>query len=164
MSFTSRRGRPPKAREEKLTKPKKSLSHNQEIVDVLHKKGLITDEELWAAMHFRWLYTLRFGAPNISAIDIGRVSGKVLKLEDPEWQAAREREYGDAVDELRSIKANKIVMNIAVFDICPKFLIAISSFKDLKRIAQNHDDFSVLISGLDLLCKIWGKDNSRYQK
>ena len=160
MGFSTRRGRPPKKKE--LPKPKKTLAQNQEILDVLYKKSLITDEELWAGLHLRWLYTLKFGAPNIKAAEMSHFYGRELRAEDPQWQAARGKEYILAINELRQIKAHKLVMNIAIFDLCPAFLGDIISLKNQQQAVRNHREFRLVINGLSLLCKLWGRDNSRY--
>ena len=113
-------------------------------------------------MHLRWLYTLKFGSPNIAAGDMEIFYGRELKLEDPIWQEHREREYKQAINSLREIKAHKLVMNIAIFNIYPKFLDGVISLKNNKRAVENHKEFKLVINGLDIMCKLWGKSNSRY--
>lgn len=161
MSFTTRRGRPKKKKE---INPMiyKRLAQSMEALDYLYKKSLITEQEQWAGSHFRWLYGIRFGAPNTKAIDLSELKGKNLKYNDPLWQQAKEEEYKRAIDELRTIKAHKIILNIAVFNQTPKFITAVCAPKHKKRIIETHQEFKLIIGGLDALCKLWGKQNDRW--
>lgn len=70
-----------------------------------------------AAMHFRWLYTIKFGAPNITAVSLEHFYGREIKREEnQEWLQEREAEYNQAMQELIQIKAYKKILNVAVFN------------------------------------------------
>ncbi len=108
MAFSTRRGRPRK-RDSHLAvrdygtpelQQKRSLSLTTETVDLLLKKGLITDEQHWCALHFRWLYTLRYGSPTPQSVDPARVRGILHRKIYPEWQSEREKEWQQAIQEL----------------------------------------------------------------
>jgi hypothetical protein len=110
MSFTSRRGRPRKEiikiRQEKdfgtaELQEKRSRGLTREPLDVCKERGIVNDDQYAAAMHFRWLYTLRFGAPTVSAIGLESRYGRELASNDENWQAEREREYALAIKALR---------------------------------------------------------------
>lgn len=166
MSFTSKRG--PKAKsnaaltvieggktaEQLAELPKKVIRINNEPIDICFAKDLITNEEHWAAIHFRWLYTLRFGAPLVSALNLERINGKENIKNDEKWQEMREREYAMAVEKLRKAGALKTVMNVAVFNIMPKFLINKGSLSK-KNINNNYSEFLKLKEGLAALTEMW---------
>ena len=160
MGFTTKRGRP-RGEGAKADKPKRVLARHQEVLDFMFAKGIITDEELWAGMHLRWLYTLKFGAPGVSAAEMEHFYGREIKIEDPEWQEAREKEYGEAINKLRELKAHKLVMNITIFNAVPQFMGGLS-LKNSGNAAIKHKEFKLFIEGLNMLCKLWGRENSRY--
>jgi hypothetical protein len=165
MSFTSKRGRPLAAnklkvieggRQESLDANQRKLRINREPIDIYYDKGLIDDSAHWAGLHFRWLYTLKFGAPGISAIDIDRENGRAPALHDPLWQEEREKEYAMAVEKLRNLGALKIVLNIAVFGHFPKYMqIGRPTRKDYTR--NNLNEVLKLREGLEVLASHWGK-------
>ncbi len=167
MSFTSKRGRPPAnmagltliegGKQEDIKpkiRPKSRI--NREPIDICHEKGLISDDQHRAAIHFRWLYSLRFGAPGVSATDYDRMSGRQLRDNDPKWQEEREREYAMAVEKLRMCGALKIVLNLAVFNHVPRYMPrGRISRKDY--IHHNLNEIVKLQEGLDILARHWGK-------
>lgn len=167
MKFTSKRGRPAAnskftiiegGKQEKLPEPtpKPRARINREPIDIYHEKGMIDDDQHRAAIHFRWLYTLRFGAPGISATGYDRYSGHSPRNNDPKWQEEREREYAMAVEKLRKCGALKIVLNIAVFGHYPKYMpIGRISRKDYMR--YNLNEVLKLREGLDILAGHWEK-------
>ena len=105
MGFTSRRGRPKskekmeiKGREEKdfgtaELQARRAKGLTAEPIDKCKEKNIISDEQYGAALHFRWLYTLRFGAPGVSAIDLDGFKGRDIRNNDEIWQSEREKEY-----------------------------------------------------------------------
>lgn len=168
MGFTSKRGRP--AAKASLTvieggkiqeKPRNNrplVIVTSEPIDICYKKGLISADEHRAALHFRWLYTLKFGAPDISAVEYDKFTLSGSRIQDPEWQELREREYAMAVEKLRSSGALKIVLNIAVFGYMPGFLI--TSRLNKRCFGANYSEVQKLKEGLDLLVRHWHYNNS----
>lgn len=136
--FRSRRGRP-RARQaihnepdpgtpELLTKRRYHLT--TEPIDLCLNRKLIDETQHRNALRFRWLYTIRFGAPGVSAFDYARAAGKDLFVEDdPAWRAAREQDYRNACDLLRKLGAHRLVFHCVIYNEPPDFL-------DLSRLAQ----------------------------
>lgn len=162
MGFSSKRGRPASSslkvieggKQIKSAESKKPRMHiTREPIDICQKKGLITSEEHWAAIHFRWLYTIKFGAPGISALEYDKMNAHGPKITDPLWQEMREREYAMAVEKLRKSGALKIVLNIAVFGYLPGFLS--HSGSNRRYMNNNYSEITKLREGLDLLVKHW---------
>src|ERR1700752_1949678 len=119
MGFTSRRGRPRRKEAMKLREErdlgtlelqaKRLRGLTKEAIDICKEKSIIDEDQYAASLHFRWLYTLRFGVPTISAVNPEFGYGRDLRSNDEKWQAEREKEYGLAVTNLRSCGALKIV-------------------------------------------------------
>ena len=166
MKFTTRRGRPPAnntgftiieggkkpAPIDPPVKPKSRI--NREPIDICHEKGIINDDQHWAAIHFRWLYTLRFGAPGISAIDFDRLAAGPKQINDPDWQEEREREYAMAIEKLRKCGALKTVLNLAVFNHFPRYMpMGRINHKTYDR--HNQNEVLKLREGLDILAEHW---------
>ncbi len=101
MTFRSRRGRPKKALPGKdygtpELQLKRRLGVTAEILDVLLRQGAINGAEHRAGLHFRWLYTLKYGACGPHVADI-RGDGPATPRQDPPgWRSAREEEYNNA--------------------------------------------------------------------
>lgn len=172
MSFTSKRGRPSKenpklkliegGKKEPQPTPKKPfVKTTREPIDICAEKGLIKPMEHKAAIHFRWLYTIKFGAPTVSAIDYEKIAGAFYKINDPAWQEARERDYAMAVEKLRKIGALKIVLNIAIFGSFPSFL---DIYRRNRNNFGNFQELQKLREGLDLLAKLWEKNQKNVFK
>lgn len=73
--------------------------------------------------------------------------GRDLKIEDEDWRESREKEYLRAIIELKSLYADKIVMNVAVFD------------RMINLKSRKINEIEILQSGLTQLCKLWGRQN-----
>ena len=90
MAFSTRRGRPPKTRPlvDKGTselQQKRKHHHTTEPLDLCLYYHIINDEEHKALLHFRWLYSLRFGIqhPHCALnVDIAQQ----YPMEDPVWR------------------------------------------------------------------------------
>ncbi len=166
MGFTSRRGRPKNAvnTEIKLRQQKdlgtlelqarRAKGLTSEPIDICKQKSIISDEQYSAALHFRWLYTLRFGAPGVSAVDLNSCFGREIRNNDEIWQAEREKEYAMAVEKLRSAGALKMVMNVAVFNYAPKFLKRLAVYSKA-QIKQNTQELAKFRDGLDALIRLF---------
>jgi hypothetical protein len=169
MGFTTRRGRP-KTKEVKLEviserdlgTPElcmhRAFNQTKEVLDICIEKRIITEDEHRAAVHFRWLYTIRFGAPNISALDINKGEGRDIREESEIWRAKREREYSMAVEKLRSEGSLKMIMNIAIFNHSPRFLTGVNSHRTA-QIIQNKRELAKFREGLKTLVSLWFQIN-----
>jgi len=164
MGFTSKRGRPKgqgaaKGREEKdlgtaELQAKRAKGLTREPIDICKDKEIISPEQYSSALHFRWLYTLRFGAPGVSAINLDAYYGREIGTNDEAWQAEREKEYAMAVEKLRQAGALKIVMNITVFNHMPRFLKQVALFSE-SQARQNTLELTKFRDGLDVLAKLF---------
>lgn len=164
MGFNTKRGRPKTkeiAKQEekdlgtKELQEKRSRGMTREVIDIVLEKNLISGEQYSAAMHLRWLYTVRFGAPTVSAInleiDCRRESGR----NDEVWQMEREKEYAMAIEKLRAGGSLKIVMNIVVFNQAPKFMnTRRRKGADLAACGQELLKFR---DGLTTLVELWNR-------
>src|SRR5271154_1852352 len=105
LTFPRRRGRPRSAqRGSDSGTPelvmKRLLGETAESLDLCLERGIITRQQHWCGIHLRWLYTLRYGAPGVRAVDPTHLGGTEISLDDPEWRSAREKEYHDAMKKL----------------------------------------------------------------
>jgi len=131
---------------------KRYTSETVEPFDLCLQKGLITPEQHWCGIHLRWLYTLRYGAPGVRALDINHVNGLELESDDPDWSSAREAEYHDALRRLTLKGYAALLMNICIHNERPDFLDARH-----KKLSQNDTCLEKLRDGLDILVKHWDR-------
>lgn len=161
--FTSRRGRPKSDRPRTdMGTPelilKRALDETAEAIDLCLQRRIITRDQHWCGLHLRWLYTIRYGAPGISAIDLTRIDGMEMIEDSLEWRSAREKEFSDAAQRLKSKRCYQPVMQLCVFNERPNFLrrdVTASAFDNTQRSDQIEHDISRLHDGLDLLVDYW---------
>jgi hypothetical protein len=161
LRFPSRRGRPRSNRQTHDTGTpelvmKRLKGETAEALDLCMERDIISREQHWCGIHLRWLYTLRFGAPGIRAIDPTHIGGIEIKPDDPEWRSAREAEYHDAIEKLNNSGRSILVTNICIYNERPQFLVPKKSIT--KKQAQEIDrTITHLREGLDTLAKQWEK-------
>ena len=151
MSFTSRRGRPKQDASEKdygtpeLIK-KRLQGQTFEPVDLLVNIGHISKNQHWCAIHFRWLYTLKYGTENFSNSYNLIEKNEAQITDDPSWREKREEEYNQAATELKRYCLLEYAIKSAVYNqiIAPKNPL---HNKNLHKFRQS----------LDILCKLWIK-------
>lgn len=161
ISFTDaairKRGRP------KINKPmydsgtaelilKRLSGETTEALDLCLNRELISKKQHWCGVHLRWLYTLRFGAPGVRAVDTAHLGGTELKLHDTAWVSAREEEYQTALAHLSRSGHTSLVMNICIFNERPIFLKKPASLLTSKSSAATLQRFR---EGLGILEKLW---------
>lgn len=127
MAFTTRRGRPKAVREDSdkgtpELQRKRAAGLTLEAIDVCLGKNLITQAQHWCGLHLRWLYTLRYGAPNVSSTMNRLYDAPTTRPDDPEWRSAREAEFAEAVGMLRTHMRYVPVAQMAIFNERPRFL------------------------------------------
>lgn len=154
LNFPRKRGRPkstPRGTDSGTPElaMKRLKGETVEALDLCLERGLISNEQHWCGIHLRWLYTLRHGAPGIRALDTTHTAGSDLKLDDPDWRNAREKEYQDAMKKLTATGHAKLLTNICIFNERPDFLN--------QRTAKNADKLTPLRDGLDILIQHWRK-------
>lgn len=155
MGFSTKRGRP--RRETSLASDsgtaelalKRALGLTADPLDTCLRKGLIDKDGHMAAIHLRWLYTLRFGAPGVSATDPLRLPGRDTREDYPLWRERREEEYSEAVSLLSTIGCESEVLDLCVLGRFPSFLLP----PPLPRRAGN--ELESVKTGLGELAKLW---------
>lgn len=160
MKFTSKRGRP------KLNLPKTDVGTPElaakrkqglttEPLDLCLQRGIISQDEHWAGIHFRWLYTIIFGAPTVSASDPSSLGGKTLHEENSDWIRSCEKEYARAQQLLQKHRALPLVPNICVFNHVPVFLSCHANWQKLSHMHEIHDEYTRFKHGLEALFKLF---------
>ncbi len=162
MAFTTKRGRPRRALPTRdLGTPelvfKRLHRLTQEALDQCLEMGWISEQQHWSGMHFRWLYTLRYGVPGPQAIDLTRGGMRGAALDSESWRAERERDYLDAVHLLHDHGVTKTVLEVCVYDQLPSGLRrrAACLFKPAAMTSGNRIYLDELRTGLELLEWLW---------
>ncbi|MBA4274467.1 MAG: hypothetical protein C0436_02305 [Alphaproteobacteria bacterium] len=164
MSFSTRRGRPAKPKIVHDTgtpelQAKKSVGLTMEAIDACLERELITREQHWAGLHYRWLYTVRYGAPSISS-HWWRLTEQARgpRTDNIDWRTAREQEYAEARNLLMMHRLYESVMQIAVYNETPCFLRPDLLQQALARpalLARIESESALFIRGLELLATHW---------
>ena len=126
-SFMRGRGRPKEHRPaldngtpELANKRASGLTY--EALDDLLRREIITEPQHWCGMHLRWLFTLQFGAPTVSAVDPERLHGRSTREDNPRWRKARERELREVLAMLAEAGLDRIMLRICVYHEAPHCL------------------------------------------
>lgn len=133
---------------------KKLMGKTAETLDLCLERGIISPEQHWCGIHFRWLYTLRHGAPGVRAIDPTHLGGIENKLTDPEWRQDREREYLEASAILHQSHYAMYITSICVFNERLAFLDYHTPVSDVKARATEQA-INDLRAGLEILVSLW---------
>jgi hypothetical protein len=150
------RGRPPVSRPSHDSGTpelvmKRLLGETAESLDLCLERSIITSGQHWCGIHLRWLYTLRYGAPGIRAIDPTHFGGIEISTDDPEWRKAREKEYHDAMKTVSDSGHAHLLISVCIHNERPKFL----HMRTLKYHAKAMDGIIHLRDGLDVLVDHW---------
>lgn len=162
MAFPSRRGRPKTERTPGADTGTPELVMKRlhcatlEPLDLCLERGIITREQHWCGVHLRWLYTLRYGAPGVRAIDPTHLGGVELKCDDPDWRREREAEYHAAMQLLSRAHLWRDVVDLCVLNLKPFFLVAGKTIS-YDRAQASASAIARLRDALDLLAGQWGK-------
>ena len=156
-----RAGRPKMIREEKDSGTpelqfKRAHDETEEALDLCLTKGLITQEQHWCGIHLRWLYTLRYGAPGVRAVDPAHVAGLELESDDPKWRELREAEYHEAAGKLHK-KGHLASLN----DICIHNERPLCLKAGRKNPQKTLDSLEKLRDGLDILVAHWQRGKKK---
>lgn len=163
--FSSRRGRPRSERPSvDLGTPelilKRAYGETAETLDLCLERNIITDSQHRCGMHFRWLYTLRYGAPDISARDFTHIPAPLISSDDPEWRHTREAEFGHAADHLRQTGHYHVIMRYCVYNERPAFVRRDrlhAAFNQPELEEKLHHNRLIFQQGLDHLERLWKK-------
>lgn len=162
MAFTSRRGRPrahrlpadPGTPELRL---KHALGLTREPLDHCLEKRLITADQHRAGVHFRWLYTLRYGLPTVRALDLSALPGAPrATAEDDPWRQGREVEFREAARVLNNSGCLRAVLAVCVMQHAPACLAPVTA---LRRNPAAEQELSALQTGLQHLVSLWFRPN-----
>ena len=169
MAFTTRRGRPPRTPSPAIDAgtPELRFKHahglTAEPIDHCLEKGHITPAQHWCGLHLRWLYTVRYGAPNLTTrYDIAPFDGP-RPVDDPSWREQREAEYHAARTLLRNRQHYEPVMRLCIHNEMPVFLVPNLRARALHNAAlaeRLHASRQQLIDGLDLLAAHWKRPST----
>lgn len=163
--FRGTRGRPPKeapSGDDTGTPElvmKRARGETAEPIDQCLERQLITPDQHRAAMHLRWLHTVRYGAPGVTALDLTRGRGmELFEEDDPRWRAHREQEYREALALIRARGYDAELLPCIIYGEPPRFL----QRQSFERAFTQHTHADTLLrsaarfaEGLELLVKHW---------
>lgn len=154
MTLKRRRGRPKQDRPTidygtvELQR-KKNLGLTTEPLDLYLDKDLIDNQQHQAGLRLRWLYTLHFGLPNVTAYNPEYHGSSCIKVENTLWMADRKAEYHQCVDMLKKIGAMRLIFNVCIFS---------QKLPTQKDINTKHLGYHrTFIEGLDALVTLFTK-------
>ena len=162
MAFSPRRGRPraasgvPDHGTPELRR-KRELRFTAEPIDQCLEKGIIAPEQHRSALHLRWLYTLRYGAPALTTRYFREdIAAPGVTCE--EWRSAREQEYLLATRLLTSRRLVQPVVRLAIYNELPAFLNPALLHQSWQRpaLAERLENLRLEVQdGLELLTRHW---------
>jgi len=128
MRFSNKRGRPKKNKIEldfgtiELQEKRKS-NLSDDLLITLKKLNFINDVEYQAALWFRYLYSIKFGNPNvITACNIMKINGRNLFEMNKEKREKMEKLYNKISQQLEGRGMKNMMLNVCVFDKCDMIL------------------------------------------
>lgn len=140
---------------------KRAAGLTEESLDHCHRRGIITDEQHWCGIHLRWLYTLRYGAPSVQAIDWLSISCAPTLTDDPDWRVAREQEYHEAILQLQQERLDKLMLDIIVFNHPVVQMHPDALAQSLSFSLRNESTLLHFQRGLDMLAALWCRKRSK---
>lgn len=164
MAFTTRRGRPPREGTDTPDygtpelRSKRMLGITVEPIDLCLERGIISERQHWCGLHLRWLYTLRYGAPSLTASYLRERMPRATQSECEQWRASREREYLDATQMLHAHKLSQQVIRVAIHNELPCFLspaLRQHAWNDPALAHRLELSRHRLTDGLQLLVGLW---------
>lgn len=143
------RGRPPAGRDKKdlgtkELQAKRARHETEELLDQYRRLGIISEQQHWCGNHFRWLYTLRYGVPNVRAVDPGKIGSKHTEIaeEDP-YRIQLAEDYKEALEQLSAARLLSVMMDVAIYSQCKN-----------TRITEPYHN-KELTKSLDILVDLW---------
>lgn len=159
MTFSQKRGRPRKNSPKidygtKELLRKKDICNNLETLDLLLKYEIIPIEEYDAGMHFRWLYTIIFGSPKITAYNLKKEYKQSAAIKSEEWLAQKHKEYYKCIRIFEQYDCKKMAINFCIFDIKPSFLINITNrHKKIQKLINYNSEVIKLRNAFKMIIK-----------
>lgn len=155
MAFRSRRGRPrlvkkdiDKGTPELQQKMKAGLT--AEPLDLLLARKLITHQQHAAGRRLRWLYTLVFCTPHVTASSFELFESRTLRLDNASWRAKKEMEYQQAISLLRKHRCLEVVQAVSIFEERSRWF---SSLTEKYGLSALPPELKKLNTGLALLAQ-----------
>lgn len=166
MRFKNKKGRPALNRPKNDAgtaelRQKRAFGITAEPLDLCLQYNLISNEQHWAGIHLRWLYTIRFGSSSVQSVNLSDTRSISTRENDLTWQENREVEYKEAIENLTKNNSKQIVMDICIFDKKPMFLKFISDFynnlseEKVKNMQHYSKDIITFKEGLNSLVRLW---------
>jgi len=164
MAFTTRRGRPPRAPADATDAgtPELRFKHahglTAEPIDLCLARGVLTHTQHWCGLHLRWLYTVRYGAPNLTTRYDTEPSSAPRANDDPNWRRQREAEYIEAAALLRTRLHYEPVMRLCIHNELPGFMsphLQQQAWNSPALLARLSHARTHLTDGLDQLAEHW---------
>lgn len=153
IHFATKRGRP---RKQEASHPargeqdfgtqelvlKRNLHSTAEPIDLLLEYALLSPEEHRMALHFRWLYTLRYGIERTTSSDLLIDEGTREKRDnDEQWRKNREVEFREAATALHEAGCYDTLCNLVIHSESP---LALRRYVFAQRSGRTHS--SVLLT------------------
>lgn len=163
MAFSTQRGRPRNpAPAIDLGTPELRLKHalrlTAEPIDIFLEKNILTHRQHWCGLHLRWLYTLRYGAPNLTTRYADPDTPSTPPETTPEWRSAREQEYHEAIQALKAGRRYEPVTRLAIFNEIPAFLrqaLQARAWENAPLAQMLHAQHRALQEGFIILENLW---------
>ncbi len=163
MAFSSKRGRPKKpipTLDEGTPElaAKRARGITTEPLDLCLERRLITPAEHRAALHLRWLYSLRFGYAGVRALALSQHETSPSRCDDPLWRAEREEDYKSALQTLAAARAQETVLKLCIFNEMPDFLrphLQMQALTHPALASRLSAEYQTLRHGVDALVKLW---------
>ena len=152
-AFSTRRGRPPSpAPQRDFGTPeliyKRLHGVTEEAIDRCLARGIIMPEHHRAGLHLRWLYTLRYGSPDMQMRSVLCQREYTMREDNDEWRRSREAEYHEATALLKQQEHYETVMRICVYNEQLPWLGERLSTAALQQHKRLRD-------GLEALSRLW---------
>ena len=155
--FRNKRGRPKTMLPQKdVGTPelveKRAAGITMEAIDLYLAKNWLSAKQHRAALHLRWLYTLRFGCPTLQACRLVEdyTSANSSRNEDG-WDDDRANDYRQAISHLEELGCLDSVIRVAIFNDIPPIQPSSQGKASLATPCPR------LLKGLDALCCFWSK-------
>lgn len=157
MAFRTRRGRPRLVKKDvdKGTpelQQKRASGATAEPLDLLLARKLISERQHAAGRRLRWLYTLVFGTPHVTASNFDLFEARALRLDNATWRAKKETEYQHAVSLLRKNRCLEVVQAVCIFEERARWFRGITEKYGL---AEMPPELKKLNAGLTLLAQFF---------
>lgn len=118
---------------------KRTVGETVEALDLYLARGQISEGQHRAGLRLRWLFTLRYGAPSLRALDLSCGVDTVVRDDDPAWRAERELEFAQGAERLAECNASRETFGVCVYN---------------ERL-QNIRELETLRAGLTALERLW---------